>query len=103
MSLTHPNLHGYGRRSLPDVFPVYALEEGEGLDVVVERPDARVGVAAQLEDGGLGRLGDGHLRRERQRVLPQHDLLVRVRRGLRAERRVTCTDKPSPMTSSIRK
>ena len=91
--MSYLDMDWYGCRPLSDVFPVDSPEEWEGLDVLVQRSDARVGVAAELEHGLLGRLGDRNLRRERQRVLPEHDLLVSVSRRLGAERGVACRDK----------
>ena len=85
------DLYGNGGWPLPDVLPIDPFEECQCFDVVVERADPRVCVAAKLQDGGFGRLRNGHLGRKGQRVFPQHDLLVRVRRRFGAERRVTYT------------
>ena len=80
--------HRDGRRPLSDVLPVNALLEEAHLLNVFETLDPLLSVAAELLDGGLGRLRDGDFRWKDERVLPAHDLLVGLGRALGAEGRV---------------
>ena len=81
-----------GRRPLPDVVPVHAPEEGDGLELLEPslRAEPPVRVAAEAHDRVSGFFGDRHLGRERERVAPRHHPPVSLLGVLTAKRWVSC-------------